>query len=252
MQPGEMMRAARDVAKREWWLVAIVVVAALVGASLAGGGAKTSYQAQATFLADTTQVNRYKGVPMPDDVVRDVGTVAVQKSIAATVGVPAADVAGLHLSGFGNPQNRLLVSFSSPDRATALAIVWAADAAVLDYVARRTSVVRTDYQTSVDQADATIATLQKTLSNSTLDAWQRSDIEFDLWQVREGRIESQDVVNVISTVYQLQSQPTLAATSSTSALASRLAAALLAGLFVGLVLAGVREALVRRRETARP
>ncbi len=251
MQSGEMIRAARAAVRREWWLVVITVVAALAGAALAGGGPKTTYQAQATFVADTTLLNRYKGVPTPDDVVRDVGTASVRASVAASVGVPASAVSGVRLSGFGNPQNRLLVAFGSADRATALAVVRATDAVVLDYVARRTELERTNYQVAVDEADATIGSLRKTLDSSTLDAWQRSDLEFKLWQVQEARIQSKDVVDVISSVYMLQGEPTVAATSSTSALASRLAAALLAGLFAGLLLAGGREALLRRRETAR-
>jgi len=250
MQFGEMMRAARDVARREWWLVAIVVAGAVAGAALMGGGAKTTYQAQATFLADTTILNRYKGIPSPDDVVRDVGTPAARASIAEGLGLKASDVSALRLSGFGNPQNRLLVSFSSPDRDRALAVVKAADEAVLAYVAKRTVVERSNYQTAVDQADATIATLESSLAAGSLDRWQRADIEFKLWQVRQSRIQSKDIVDILTGVYQVHIEPAVAATSSSSALATRSAAAVLAGLFVGLILAGGREWLLRRRRAA--
>jgi hypothetical protein len=251
MQFGEMMRAARDVARREWWLVAIVVAGAVAGATLMGGGAKTTYQAQATFLADTTILNRYKGIPTPDDVVRDVGTPAVRASIAEALGLKASEVSGLRLSGFGNPQNRLLVSFSSPDRERALAVVRAADEAVLEYVAKRTVVERSNYQTAVDQADATIVTLESSLGGGSLDRWQRADIEFKLWQVRQSRIQSKDIVDILTGVYQVHVEPTATATSSSSALVTRSAAAVLAGLFVGLILAGGREWLLSRRGTAR-
>lgn len=252
MQFGEMMRAARDMARREWWLVLIVIVGAVIGAALMGGGAKTTYQAQSTFLADTTILSRYKGIPTPDDVVRDVGTPAVRASIAATLGLKASDVSSLRLSGFGNPQNRLLVSFSSPDREKALSVVRAADEAVLAYVAKRTVVERTNYQTAVDQADATIVSLESALGAGSLDNWQRSDLQFKLWQVRQSRIQSKDIVDILTGVYQVHIEPAAAATSSSSALATRSAAAVLAGLFVGLILAGGREWLLRRRGTTRP
>jgi hypothetical protein len=252
MRPEEMMRAAREVARRQWWLVALTIVAAVAAAALAGGGAKTTYHAQATFIADTTLLNRYKGIPTPDDVVRDVATGAVRKSIATTLGVPAPSVAGLSLSGFGNPQNRLLVSFSSPDRATALSVVDAADEAVLAYVAKRTVVERTNYQTAVDQAGAAIAKLETSLAGGSLDSYQRADLEFKLWQVQQARVQSKDIVDILSSIYQLQAEPTVTVASESSALASRLAGGALAGLFVGLLLAGVREALRRRRDVARP
>jgi hypothetical protein len=251
MQSGEMMRVAKDVVRREWLVVAVTVVAAVAGAVLFGGGVKTTYQAQATFIADTTLLNRYKGIPTPDDVVRDVGTPAVQASVAATAGVRLSDARSLHLSGFGNPQNRLLVTATAPDREAALSIVRAADAAVLDYVARRTVVERTNYQTSVDQADAAAAALEASLKGTSLDPWQRSDVEFKLWQVRQARVLSKDIVDILSTIYQVQGEPTVSPVTKSSALATRAAAGALAGLFVGLVLAGVLEALRRRRYAAR-
>lgn len=252
MQFGDRTRVARDVVRREWWLVAIVIAGAVVGAALMGGGAKTTYQAQTTFLADTTILNRYKGIPTPDDVVRDVGTPAARASIAEVLGLKASDVSGLRLSGFGNPQNRLLVSFSSPDRDRALAVVRAADDAVLQYVAKRTVVERVNYQTAVDQADVTIARLESALGEASLVRWQRSDVEFKLWQVRQSRIQSKDIVDILSGVYQVHIEPSAVATSGSSALVTRSAAAVLVGLFLGLVLAGGREWLLRRWGTARP
>jgi hypothetical protein len=249
LRSDEIVRALRDALRREWWLVLVVLAAAVVAALFVGGGAKTSYQAQSTFVADTTLTNRYKGVPTPDDVVRDVGAAASKKAIVQAAGVSAGEASRLQLSGFGNPQNRLLVTFASPDRAAALAVVKAADAAILDYVKQRTTVERSNFQAQVDQSDATIAALEKTLADPSLTAAERAGIDYSLWQVRQARLQSQDVVDVISSVYTAQGEPTAASTSSSSALASRLAAALLAGLFVGIVLAGGREALLRRATT---
>jgi hypothetical protein len=241
----------RDIARRQWWLVLVTMVAAVAVAALVGAGGKATYQAQATFISDTSLSSRYKGMPIPDDVVRDVGTAQVRASIAASLGISAADVSSLRLSGFGNPQNRLLVSVSSPDRARALAVVGAADAAVLDYVAGRTAVERANFQQAVDDADASIVSVESALASRSLSAYERADLEFKAWQMRQSRIAAKDSVDILSTVYTQQGAPTVSVAPGSSALASRAAAGALAGLFVGLLLAGLREWMRRRRDAAR-
>jgi hypothetical protein len=252
MDPDQLMTRVRGFVGREWWLVLVTVAASVAAAALVGAGVQASYQAQSTFIADTSLSAKYKGIPIPDDVVRDVGTAQVRSAIAASLGISAADVGGLRLSGFGNPQNRLLVAFSSPDRARSVAVVRAADAAVLGYAAMRTAVDRSNYQQAMDDADAAIAKLQASLAAGPLDTWQRADLEFKVWQAQQARVLAKDSVDILSTVYQVQGEPTVSTASKTSALVSRVAAGALAGLFVGLLLAGVREALRRRRDAARP
>jgi hypothetical protein len=219
----------------------------VLAAALVSSGVHASYQAQSTFIADVSLTAKYKGLPIPDDVVRDVGTAQVRSAIAASLGISAADVGNLRFSAFGNPPNRLLVSFTSPDRARSLAVVRAADAAVLDYVASRTLVDRSNYQQAMDDAASAVATLQASLASGRLDDWQRADIEFKVWQAQQGRVLAKDSVDILSTVYEPQGDPTVSTASKTSALLSRVAAGALAGLFVGLLLAGAREALRRRQ-----
>lgn len=252
MSWSELKRAAVAFVRREWWIVAIALVAALAAAVIVGGAPKTVYQVQATFRADTTLISKYKGVPLPDDVVRDVASSATARAaIAASAGVPVAQVSGLRMSGFGNPQNRMLVTFSAPSQETALAVVRAADEAVLAYVNGRTSIERDNYAAAVEQADTEIASLQATLGSAKLDSYQRADLGYKLWQVQSARIAAKDVVDILSHIYELQAEPVATASSSSHALESRAAAALLAGLFVGLVIGGFREAWLRRRDAAR-
>jgi hypothetical protein len=252
MSWDEVLTFARSTMRHGWWIVVVAMAAALGAALVVGGAPKANYQVQATFRADTTIISKYKGVPLPDDVVRDVATPAASKAaIAASAGVSASQLGGLQMAGFGNPQNRLSVTFSSPDQATAFAVVRAADGAVVAYVAQRSSIERNNYQTAVDQADAEIASLQATLATGTLDTYQRGDLGYKLWQVKDTRVAAKDVVDILSHIYELQGEPVATISSSTRGLTSRAVAALLAGLFAGLVVAGLREALAVRRETTR-
>jgi uncharacterized protein involved in exopolysaccharide biosynthesis len=234
MKIGEMLRILRDAARREWWLVAVVVVAAVAAAALVGGRAQTTYTAQSTFLS--------QGVPLPDDVVRDVGA----KAIAASSSVSVAEAGKVRMSSFGNPLNRLLVTYAGPTREDALVVIQAADQAVLDYVAGRNQILRTSYENSVEVASASMTAIKPLLMNRSLTASERAAIEFELWQIQQTSIQSSGSATVLIRAYQLQGAPSVAATSKSSALVTRMVLGGFAGLIVGLMLAGVREALRRR------
>lgn len=251
MEREKLATNVRDLVRREWWIVAVVVAVALCAAALAGGTPKTSYQAQATFLADLSISGSYKGIPTPDDVVRDVGTARTRASIAASLGLPASRLSTLQYAGFGNPQNRLLVTFTSPDKAHAAAVIRAADQAVLDYVQSRTDVERLNLEKQIRDADAAEASMAAALDAKSVDAYQRADIQFKIWQVGQSRAVVKNSVDMISTVYHLQSEPSVSTTPATSSLVSRLVMAALAGIVVGLLLAGVRETLRRGRTAPR-
>jgi hypothetical protein len=137
------------VLRRQWWLVVAVVLAAAITGYVASLKTADVYTSVATIMMDTAPSARYRGMPVADDLVKEITGSKVRSMV---------EVAGnLRAAAAGNPLTTIRVTYAAgtKDRADA-----GARAAALEAIAY----VRTTMSKEVAFREQQIAASEQALS----------------------------------------------------------------------------------------
>ncbi|MDP2182854.1 MAG: hypothetical protein Q8K99_09860 [Actinomycetota bacterium] len=233
-----------EIIRRHWWVVAVVAVVA-AGVAFAVGSSETiTYQAKATVRVDNVSIASYARLPKPDEVMSLAKTAELAEKVAAVVGEDAATVkSGLNAFTSGNPQDKVVVTFTGPEQDTAKEIV---DAAATEVVAAENELARPEYerlQALIDSSEEAIVQLEKhSLPGQTSAA--------SAWNIERAMQTDQAALDFMKTAYTYPGEPSVSKTAVGSSAAKNVAAGGLLGLFIGVVLAGLRERMRRPRAGA--
>jgi hypothetical protein len=252
MNESEAVRSALGVVRREWWIVAIAVVAAVAIAALVGSStATTTYTGTANMLIDSPNISRYKGLPLPDDVLRQSNGSAWRERFAKVAGVsPDAIAVGLRVSSAGNPANRLIITYTSVDKAEAQRVATAVAGEITSLAQAGAQVEIQSRQALVKLADDAAAEIGKLEAKQPGTAWQQADDAFKMWQIQqEGTIAARELA-VLKSAYSLDGEPSVATNSGARSMGTNLLGAALVGLVVGLFVAAGREWWIARASSS--
>lgn len=236
-----------NVARRQWWVVAIVAVVAAGVAFGIGSSETISYQAKATINVDTVTIASNARIPKPDAVMSLAKGPRVAEKAAAAVGEDAATVkSGLNAFTSGNPQDKVVVTFTGPDSDAAKAI---ADAAAREVVVAEGELAKPEFdrlEALIVSAKRAIAALEEAERHS--EPGQTS--AGSMWSIDRAMQIDQSALDFMKTAYTYSGEPSVSRTAVGSSAAKNIAAGGLLGLFLGVVLAGVRERMRRVRTGA--
>lgn len=233
-----------DIARRQWWVVAVVAVVAAGVAFGIGSGETISYQAKASVNVDTVSLASYARLPKPDRVMSLAKSSEFAEKVAVATGQDAGTVkSGLNAFTSGNPQDKVVVTFTGSDSNVAKEI---ADAAASEVVTAEDELAQPEYdrlQALIDSSERAI----KQLNEAEKDSAPGSTSAGTIWNIERAMRTDQSALDFMKTAYTYDGEPSVSKTAVGSSAAKNVAAGGLLGLFLGVVLAGTRERMRRSR-----
>jgi hypothetical protein len=228
------------VLRRQWWLVVAVVLAAAITGYVASLKTADVYTSVATIMMDTAPSARYRGMPVADDLVKEITGSKVRSMVASSLSVDEAEVAGnLRAAAAGNPLTTIRVTYAAgtKDRADA-----GARAAALEAIAY----VRTTMSKEVAFREQQIAASEQALS--AFDAASRQtplalNATYERWTIQTQLIDYKVALEGILGVYTYDGSVTSSLSSASDVRLKNALAGAVVGLAFGILLAGAREAL---------
>ncbi len=247
MNENDALRSAAGVLRRQWWIVAVAVAVAAVAGLAMGRAQGTKYEGTATLLVDYPATTRYKGVPQVDDILRQSSSSRMRERLARHAGIEVSKMAGgLRVSSTGNPPNRVVVTFVSSDKREARAVAESVADEIVSYARERTKVEIDGRESLILNARESEDRIEKLVAKGGLTPDQQADNEFKLWMIRKDGIEANTLAKVLSSVYSLEGESSVAERAAASGLGGQMAGSLLVGAVLGLLIAAVREVLAVR------
>jgi len=239
------LKAAWAVLRRQWWIVVAAMVAAMAVAWLASADVPDSYVGHATIVVDVG-TTKYSGMPIVDDVVRRGSGDVVRSEIASATGQSVADVASaLRVTGVGNPQNSIAITYEDVDASIAEKGADAAARAIIGYThetaAEQVEVGRQQVRAS-QEALKRLEEQSKQLSPG----WEQGDLIYKMWNINGEILRVQNNTNIIENIYAYRGGPSATLKPGKSTRRTNVIGGTAAGLIAGLVIAAAREELLRR------
>ncbi len=234
-----------DAVRREWWVVALAVVAALVVGVLLAQQSSTAYVASSSVRVNPGTLNRYPGLASPDQALAAVSSGAFYEAAAATAGVDAQELkANAKAYLVGSPVRELVFEYRAEDEATArkLAIALAGQGA---NAVAELNAIETDRVAAL--AQETRSAIDTISGTKVTDPWQSADLAEKLWTARTALLGYEASLAAMQAAYVPTGEASATREGALMASAQTVAAALLVGLVLGVAIAGVREALLLRR-----
>ncbi len=235
--------AWREMLRREWWLIAAVLVIALAAAAAFKLGTKPTTDAITEVNCPQRLLTPYPSIPTEDILSASVlypGSVA---AIAKDAGTTTAKVtADLQVAYSPAPQYGVKLTATDKDASLATRISNAAAAETIA-IARELQIVTIRSFSSRLQADTqALNVIQAALKSAPTNA----NLAFELWTVQTATANDQASVQSLQQAYTIAGPAALVAPSLSKTLETYVAVGLL-GLVLGLILAAAREGLLRRR-----
>ncbi len=247
MSEDTTFKAVLTAVRREWWLVLVAALVAVGVGYLGTSGLETRYEGRAVLVIDTPTISRYKGLPTPDDLIREASGAKLRKELADRSGVTPTELgAGLRLSTVGSPQSRMVVTFTSDDEARARSAASAVASGIAEHSRELASDEIDKQRAQIKLAEETIGALKEETEGAGLSAWERTDSAFKEWTVTSALIDARNVLRILEDVYSYDGEVTLAEVSAATQRRSTLVGALAVGLALGLGVSAAREAFIRR------
>ena len=248
MTEDSVVSQAVDVIRRQWWIVLLVVAAALSVAAVLSSGAPDTFTATAAVVIDTTPSSRYRGMPLPDDLVRHVSDADLREAVAEAAGLSKDEVAGaLRGSAAGNPLTRITITFSGDSEEVAARAAGAAAEELVAWV-NESAGPETEYRES--QIEATRAALESLSDDPGAAPAQIEETAYKRWQLQTRLLDYEAALRSIEDVYSFDGDVDTSVRTGVTVLRRDLVGAGIAGLVLGLLVAAAREALSRRQSAA--
>ncbi|MHB8925348.1 MAG: Wzz/FepE/Etk N-terminal domain-containing protein [Coriobacteriia bacterium] len=244
MTPHRVATALTGAVKRQWWIVALAIVAGLVAGYVLAMDQQTTYTARATLRVDSSTLARVSGLPGPERLLKAIGTDAFRDGLSSETDVPAADMkSSLTAFTVGSPAENFVLEYTSIDAGEAEKVAAAAAPAVRDEVRERGA-------TELDRQAATIAETEAFLgvlaAVQVETEWERADIAFRTWQARRELTDAVALQSTYERAYVLEGDTSVATSSASAKRLNDAAGAAVVAAAAGLGLALVRERLFLR------
>jgi len=230
----------RAVLRRQWWLIVVVVVVAAITGYVASLGTVDVYTGVATIVIDTAPSSRYRGMPVADDLVKEVSGSGIRSTVATLLGVDETTVAqNLRAAASGNPLTRIKVSYSA---ATEDASAAGARAAALEAIAfvRDTTSKEVAYReaqiAASEDALAVFDKASKVQELGTNDTYQR-------WTIETQLLDYNNALEGVNGVYTYDGTVASSVSRASDTRNRNALGGAVLGFVLGILLAGVREAL---------
>jgi hypothetical protein len=234
--------------KREWWVVAAAVVAALavalIGLAIAGP-ARNVYSGSATITLDIPTISQYPALPTPDEVLRRVASEDFRATVAKEAGVSTEtlDVA-MSTYSIGARQDRIVVVYRSSASTEA--------ASRAEVIGRRVAAeARTmgapeilKHRQLIRSTRSAIRQLERLQARSG----RTGDSVTGLWLMGSSLAEQLLILDSLLSTYKYRDTTVAVTRSASSGTAEALGAAALLGLAAGIAIGAVREGLIRRAQ----
>ena len=241
MNEQRVLARTLAIVKRQWWIVAVVVVVALAVGWFTVAESDDIYTSSTIVSVDTAPSSRFRGMPVPDDLVRDV-TGRLREGISEASGVDASVLkSGLRATTSGDPQTRIIISLSASTKAASEAGAIAAAEAVIDVVQSAAAPEVEWRKAQITASEEALAALETTDGGAT--PWEESDTLFKRWTIETQLGDYRTALRSIEGVYSFDGEVSTSMVSGASVKRRNLVGVALVGLVLGLVLAAGREYL---------
>lgn len=241
MSPDESRRTASEVIRRNWLVVAACVLAAVAVAVVASLGATTTYEGRAVIGVDAVSVAQNVRLPNPDKLITFVrsGTLVDQLSEEFELGEDEV-LDGINAFSLGNPQDRVVITFTSEQEAEAEDVTRAAAIATVDYGYELADPFISLQRQLVDDAASTLEAIEPLVDDSPA---QR----YPVWNVR--RLLYTDLYNLTfaETMFSYDDGVSVTAQTRLSVITRAAIGGLIVGLALAIVLVAIREVWIRKR-----
>lgn len=231
--------AAVSAVQRQWWIVAVVVLAAAIAGYVLAMDEETTYSARATLQVDSSILARVSGLPGPERLLKAVGARDFRSEIASRTGVDEATLeTAMRAYIVGSPAESFVVEFSGTDETVARQVADAAAIATVEEVKRLGA---TELERQALNISETKALLQSLESLRVTTDWERADIEFRRWQARRDLADLEALNSRYSRAYVYEGNVVVSKKSASSKQLEAVTGAALIGMVSGLALAALRE-----------
>lgn len=241
MTPKRIAMAAAGAVQRQWWIVALAVLAAGVAGYALAFDQQTTYVARATLHVDSSILARVSGLPGPERLIKAVGTDAFRQQLSSRVGIDPAELgSSLRAYTVGSPADSLVLQYTGEDETVAGQVADAAAAATLDQVQvlGATELERQDL--IISETEALLTSLDPVKMETE---WERADLEFRKWQAKRELADAQATRATYERAYVYEGDLAVTTQSASGKRLNGAVGAAVIGLVAGLLLALVRERL---------
>lgn len=244
MTPKKVAAALMSAAKRQWWIVALAMVAGLAAGYVMAMDQQTTYAARATLHVDSSTLARVSGLPGPERLLKAIATDEFRAGLSSATDVPAGELkSSLRAFTVGAPAESFVLEYTSVDSAEAEKVAAEAAAAALDKVSELGATELERQAKVIAETQAFLDTLG-TVKVET--EWEKADIAFRTWQARRELTDATALHATYERAYVLEGDTSVTASSASSKRLSDAVGAAIVGLAAGLGLALVRERLFLR------
>jgi len=230
----------RAVLRRQWWLIVAVVVVAAITGYVASLRTVDVYTGVATIMIDTAPSSRYRGMPVADDLVKEVSGSKIRATVAEEVALDEATVASnLRAAASGNPLTRINVSFSANTKDASDA---GAQTAALEAIA----FVRDTTRNEVAYREEQIAASTRALEAFDKAATQQElgpDATYQRWAIETQLLDYKNALEGVNGVYTYDGAVATSVRRASDVRNRNALGGAVVGLALGILLAGAREVL---------
>jgi len=243
-----LLAEALAVVRRQWWIVAVVIIAALATGYATALRVVDTYTANAYVMHDTASSARYRGMPLMDDLVKEVSRSRVREAVASETGLTVDEVeSNLRAAAAGNPLTHINIFFSADDEETAEI---GAQTAAEEIIGLTNEAVAIEIAYRVAQIKASEQALEEMQGVVGETPIEQADWSYRRWSVETKLIDYQRSLTAVEDVYTYDGNMSTSLLTGASVFRRDIVGAGIAGLILGLLAAAVREALSRLRSTA--
>lgn len=239
LSPGRVLAVLR----RQWWLIAAVVIVAAITGYVASLKTADVYMGVATIVIDTAPSARYRRMPLADDLVKEISGARIRSAVAGSLAVDEATVAeSLRAAASGNPLTRIRVTYSAGTKDVADTGARTAALEAIAYVRETTS-------KEVAFREAQIAASEEALV--AFDAVAKSqelgpDATYQRWAIETQLLDYQNALDGITGVYTYDGSVASSLSRARGVRNRNALGGAMIGLALGILLAGAREATRKR------
>lgn len=239
LSPGRVLAVLR----RQWWLIAAVVIVAAITGYVASLKTADVYMGVATIVIDTAPSARYRRMPLADDLVKEISGARIRSAVAGSLAVDEATVAeSLRAAASGNPLTRIRVTYSAGTKDVADTGARTAALEAIAYVRETTS-------KEVAFREAQIAASEQALV--AFDAVAKSqelgpDATYQRWGIETQLLDYQNALDGITGVYTYDGSVASSLSRARGVRNRNALGGAMIGLALGILLAGAREATRKR------
>lgn len=241
MSPEESTRTASGIVGRDWPVVVACILAAVAVAVVANLGATTTYEGRAVISVDAVSVAQNARLPNPDKLIAFARSSTLVGQLSDEFGLSEDAVwEGINAFSLGNPQDRVVITFTSEDEAEAEDVTRAATNATVGHGYELANPFIVLQHQLVDDSISTLEVLEPLVDEAPT---QR----FPVWNVRRNMYTDLYNLTFAETMFSYNDEVSVAAQTRQSVIGRAAIGGLIVGLALAAILVALREAWVRKR-----